>query len=171
MNKPDEQTSNSVLNSLPQLADVWAIARAVVEHERATASPTEQPFAEREILAMCLAEKFQGKVTATTLCKVFGLHHSQVSKMVEKLVQGGFLEKSTETVSRKSGKGTPLHLTHQGNEELQRIKIGIGSRFEYLVHGLDDNQIKKLLELTCIMQKAAIQRFRERVFLERAINF
>jgi DNA-binding MarR family transcriptional regulator len=159
----DEMRDMGVL-ILFEMANTWSLTRVLVEHERATTSPAEQPYNEREILTLRLVEQFEGLVTATTLCKVFGLHHSQVGKIVESLVNREVLKKSGEPVPKKSGRGTRLELGPRGKEELKNIKLCIGRRFTYLYQEMTGEQLKELYEIIKKMHAAAKRKVEERVF-------
>jgi len=160
----NEDVRNMSLLVLSELASTWSLARVLVEHEKATTSPADQPYNEREILTLCLVEQFEGLVTATTLCKVFGLHHSQVGKMVENLVNREILKKSGEPVPKKSGRGTQLELNPKGTEELKKIKLMIARRFAYLFQELTAEQLKEMYELTKKWHMAAKRKVEEKVF-------
>lgn len=164
MKTTDEELYNTRLLLLSEMTNVWSLARALLEHERASTAPTDQPFSEREILTLCLVEQFEGLMTATALSKVFGLHHSQVGKILDKLVGRELLKKSTEHISKKSGRGMPLHLNPKGSQALREIKLGLGRRFSYLNQELNADQLKQAHELIKKMNAMAKRTFEERVF-------
>ena len=160
----EDSRKAALLTLLLELANTWSLGRALLEHERACAAPADQPFSEKEMITLCLVEQFEGMVTATTLCKVFGIHPSQVSKIVDGLVSRGLLEKSTAPISRKSGRGTPLQLTSKSSEALKEIKFRIGAGFEYLYEDFNIKDIQKMCALTMKTHAAAKKRFKRNVF-------
>ncbi len=149
---------------LLEMANMWSLSRALLEHERAWASPADQPFSEKEMLTLCLVEQFKGMVTATTLCKVFGMHPSQVSKIVDRLVGRELLERSTAKISRKSGRGMPLQLTSKASEALKGIKHRFGAGFEYLFEDFNPKQLEMMCELIGKTQTAAKKKFMWNLF-------
>ena len=165
MKTNDLDLRNAALSEfLSELATMWSLGRALLEHERAGASPVEQRYTEREMLSLCLIEQFEGLVTATTFCKVFGLHPSQVSKIVGGLVSRELLKKSTASISKKSGRGSPFELTPKGREAVAEIKLIIGAGFEYLYKDFKLEEIQILCELTRKTHAAAKKRFTRSVF-------
>ncbi len=149
---------------LLEIADAWSLGRALLEHERASSSPANQPFSEKEMITLCLVEQFGGMVTATTLCKVFGIHPSQVSKVVDGLVTRELLKKSTKSISRKSGQGTALQLTPKAIGALKEIKYRIGAGFEYLYEGFNAGELEMMSNFVGKTQTAAKKRFMWNVF-------
>lgn len=165
MKTNSEVSRNAALAEfLSELATVWSLGRVLLEHARAGASPAGQPYSEKEMLALCMVEQFEGLVTATTLCKVFGLHPSQVSKIVDGLVSRELLKKSSAPISRKSGQGSPLQLTAKAKEAVKEIKLIIGAGFEYLYEDFDTEEIKTMCGLTKKTQIAAKKKFMRSVF-------
>ena len=149
---------------LSELATTWSLARVLLEHEKASTSPADQPYTEREILTLCLVEQFKGLVTTTTLTKVFDLHHSQAGKIVQGLVNRGVLKKSGKPVSKKLGRGAPLELGPKAEEELMNIKLGLACRFAYLYQELTVQQRKQMYELIARMCAAAKREVEVRIF-------
>ena len=82
------KTTNDKLlqeSTLRLLAKTWALGRVLLEHAKAgIASTDEQQLNEREELALRLMELFPEQVTETTLVKVFDLHYSQVTQIVNR---------------------------------------------------------------------------------------
>jgi len=165
MKTTDADARNSTLPALSELANAWALARILMEHERASTSPVEQPYTEREILILFLVRDFEGVATAKTICRVFDMRPSQAGKILENLIKREVLKKSGTPVSKKSGRGVPLELGPKGMEELNGISMGIGRRFAYLYQDLTTEQRKQMYELTKRMRTAAKRQIEERIFL------
>jgi DNA-binding MarR family transcriptional regulator len=154
------KTTNESLqeNVLRLIAKTWSLGRVMLEHERAGMSPTdEKELNEREELTLRLVELFPGKVTETTLVKVFDLHYSQAGQIVDRLSKLGILEK-------KTGRGTTLKLTKSGEAKAKEVEMQRGYRFEYVCKIFDENEIQQLIGLMEKMYDSAYQQIDKKVF-------
>ncbi len=140
------------------LAKTWALGRVLLEHAKAgIASTDEQQLNEREELALRLMELFPGQVTETTLVKVFDLHYSQVTQIVDRFSKLGILEK-------KTGRGAVLKLTEIGKTMAQEVEMKRGYRFAYIGNIFNDDELQQLKGLMQKMYDAAYDQIQVQVF-------
>ena len=95
--------------TLEKLSIISLKARILREWQKASRGRGDD-FGEREILCLELVRDFP-TTTEKTICRVFGIHYSSVSLMVNKLAALGLLEKTSK-------RGERLKLTKPGADKL-----------------------------------------------------